>query len=213
MMGEELQMSIQQPSNSDPVMEPLSADPVPKRSKKGIWIMAGIYLVCVCICSVLCLILVSTGVGSVMKEKAPIEKVLDTFMKDMEGKDVVSAYALLSPRSRSKTPRSDLEKMLVGRNFILFDEYESITVENINISSNISSIPNSLQGTFAKISATVVYTDGFSGQMEAVMEKVDGSWKIYGFDIHLPPEKINPNGNNTNLFILTWKRSPLLQTH
>src|SRR5689334_21696966 len=71
--------------------------PAPTKSREYLWIILGTAAL-ICICSVICLALFGTGVGKIMVERAPIETVLDTFMKDMKAKDIESAYALFSPR-------------------------------------------------------------------------------------------------------------------
>src|SRR5690242_14482382 len=102
-MVNELQELPPQPPAEPPVVEPTVIPPAPKRSNKKIWILLGGLIAMLGVCSVCCLALVAVGVGKIMVERAPVESVLDAFMKTMEAKDVESAYALFSPRSQHQT--------------------------------------------------------------------------------------------------------------
>lgn len=198
-MDDELQNNVKKTINANTLDEPIVASPGPKKSKRILWVVFGISFVFICLCSISCLILIISSVGKVMVEKAPIMAVLDSFMKDMVDKNVESAYELFSPRSKAKLSKSDLGKMLIGNNYVLFDGYERVTVENMNISANVSTNPNAPQGIVANITGTIFYTGEFTGQLQAVMEKVEGSWKIYGINIIVPPDKFSNGGNNSNI--------------
>ena len=117
------------------VDEPNAISPTSKRSNKNLWIIAGITIALICICSIICLALIGTGVGKVMVERAPVEAVLDSFMNYMEAKDVESAYALFSPRVQRQIPIDDVQEMIEGNNYVLFDGYQSLSVQNINLTA------------------------------------------------------------------------------
>ena len=108
-------IGIPREQGESPVPEFVSSPPPPPREnyyskplefkeKKNLWAIAGIVIAVICICSVICLALVGTGVGKIMVERAPIESILDTFMKDMVAKDIESAYALFSPPCSKANP-------------------------------------------------------------------------------------------------------------
>lgn len=180
-----------EPKAEKPVIEPNVVVPAANTSNKNIWITLGIIVALLCLCSVLCLALGATGVGKIMVEKAPIETVLSTFMEDMEAKDVESAYALFSPRSQRQTPISDLEKMLQGNNYFLFEGYQSLSIQNINLTATANMDPDLPQGMVATVDGIISYEDSFTGQFYAVLEKVNGIWKIYNININVPPDKFH----------------------
>jgi hypothetical protein len=189
-MNDELQQYTSEPEADNPaVIEPNVVPPTPKKSNRNLWILAGSVIVIVCLCSALCFALVGTGVGKVMVERGPVESTLDTLMKNMEEKDVESVYALFSPRVQRKMPITDIEELTQGNNYKVFEGYESLSVQNINLSAAAHTNPDMPQGTVANITAVVSYSDGFTGNLTAVLEKVDGKWKIYNFHVNVPPDK------------------------
>jgi len=76
----------------------------PRNLKKTVWIIAGVIFVGICICLILCIAVLASGTGSVVKEQKPIMSVLDTFMREMEAKNGENAYSLFSPRAQKQTP-------------------------------------------------------------------------------------------------------------
>ena len=189
-MNDELQQYTSDPkADNQMVIEPNVVPPTPKKSNRNLWILAGAVIVLVCLCSALCVALVGTGVGKVMVERAPAEATLDMLMKNMEAKDVESAYAMFSPRVQRKMPITDIEKLTQGNNYKVFEGYESLSVQNINLSAAANTNPDMPQGTVANITAVVSYSDGFMGNLTAVLEKVDGEWRIYNFHVNVPPDK------------------------
>jgi hypothetical protein len=143
-------------------------------------------------CSFLCIALIATGVGKILVEQAPVELILDTFMKDMEAKDVESAYTLFSPRSQRQTPITEVEKLIEGNNYAIFEGYQSLTVQNLNLTAAANTNPDMPQGTVANVTGTVSYEGGFTGTFNAVLEKVDGEWKLFNINITVPPDKFAP---------------------
>jgi hypothetical protein len=197
-MTDELHEPVQEPiAESEPItenpaFEPSIISPTPKKSNKNLWIILGIVIAAICICSILCVALIATGAGKIMVEKAPVEAVLDSFMKDMEAKDVKSAYTLFSPRSKQQTPITEFEKMIQGNNYVIFEGYESLTVQNLNMGTAANTNPNMPQGTFANVTGAVSYKGGFTGKLTAVLEKVDGEWKLFNIYVTVPPDKFQP---------------------
>lgn len=162
-----------------------------RKSNKMPWIIAGIIGVFICLCCAACLALTVSGVGRILLEKAPVEAVLKSFMEDMQAKDVEAAYGLFSPRSKQTTPLTDLKNMLEGNNYILFDGYENLTVQNLNFSAAINTNPEMPRGTVANVTGMISYEDGYTGRFTAVLEKVDGQWKLFNINITVPPDKFN----------------------
>ncbi|HNE06467.1 MAG TPA: hypothetical protein PLT08_18205, partial [Anaerolineales bacterium] len=174
-------IGIPREQGESPVPEFVSSPPPPPREnyyskplefkeKKNLWAIAGIVIAVICIC----LALVGTGVGKIMVERAPIESILDTFMKDMVAKDIESAYALFSPRVQRQIPIDDIQKMIDGNNYILFDGYKNLSVQNLNLTATANTNPDLPQGTVANVNGFIEYSDGFTGNFTAILEKVDG---------------------------------------
>jgi hypothetical protein len=127
-----------------------------------------------------------------MVERAPVEAVLDSFMKYMEANDVESAYALFSPRVQRQIPIDDVQEMIKGNNYVLFEGYQSISVQNIKLTAAVNTNPDLPQGTVANVKGFIEYSDGFTGNFTATLEKVDGLWMIHRIDINVPPNKFQP---------------------
>ena len=191
-MNEEIQQPVSEPTVENPVIEPNVVPPPPKKSNKNLWIVAGIIIAVLCLCSILCVALVGTGVGKVMVERAPVEATLDNLMKNMEAKDVESAFALFSPRAQRQMSITDLEELTEGNNYKVFEGYESISIQNLNLTAAANTNPDLPQGTVANVTAIVSYAEGFTGDLTAVLEKVDGEWKLFNFHVNVPPDKFQP---------------------
>jgi hypothetical protein len=125
-----------------------------------------------------------------MVEKAPVESVLDLYMKAMDAKDAKGAYALLSPRAQRQIPLSKVEDLLKGNNYVIFEGYQSLLVGNFNVSAVANTNPNVPQGTVANVTGTIKFEGGFQGTFTGVLEKVDGKWQIDSMYVVVPPSKV-----------------------
>jgi hypothetical protein len=81
---------------------------------------------------------------------------------------------------------------LEGNNYVLFDGYRSVTVENINISAAFNTNPDLPQGTVAKVNGTIAYKGGFTGRFEAVLEQEGNKWRLFNINVTVPPDKLSP---------------------
>ncbi len=177
------------PSEQNSVPEPGPGAAISRRSHRKLWIVGGITAAVVGLCSIACLALVVAGVGQALMERPPIEKILDSFMREMEAKDVETAYGLFSPRAQRQMPLTVLQKMLQGNNYALLEGYQTLVVENLNLKAAVNTNPDLPQGTVAEVNGTVSYEGGYKGKFTAVLEKVDGAWKLYNINITVPPDK------------------------
>jgi hypothetical protein len=112
-------------------------------------------------------------------------------MGAMLDKDSTSAYALFSTRSKRNIPLTEIQKMLQGNNYILFEGYQKATVTFVNITYAANTNPRRPQGTVANIKGTIQYTGGFTGRFEAVLEQENKEWKIFYIDVTVPPDKLS----------------------
>jgi hypothetical protein len=171
---------------------PLALIVQPKKSKKNFWIIVIVIILMFCFCSTPCI------VGGIFlgynnsKETGPIEGVLDSYMKDLAAKDVNSAYALFSPRFQRQQPESKLQEMIEGNNYILFEGYQNLSVQNINWSMGTDFDQNIPQGFLAKVSGIINYEGGVQGSFNGVLEKDDNMWKLDGIWVSVPPSKLKP---------------------
>lgn len=125
-------------------------------------------------------------------ERGPIEKVVGNFMNAMEDRDTENAYLLYSPRAQRQVPIEDLQELLEGNNYFLFKDYESVSIANININLVANANPDLPQGTIAIVNGKVTYENGSTGQFEAILEEVEGEWKLDAIKITIPPNKVQP---------------------
>jgi len=175
-----------------PPAVPESITPPPKKSHKKVWIIVGVVLGLLGVCAIiifLCIAVIGIGAGKVLTEKAPVESVLDAYMKFMAAKDIENAYALFSPRARRQIPISQLQDMIEGNNYYVFEGYQSLSVVNIKLSTMVNADPDVPQGTVANVSGTITYAGSFNGTFTGTLEKVDGAWQIDGIYVAVPPNK------------------------
>ncbi len=189
-MADELQQtsSQQEIPPAPQVSAPLPVQP--QKSNKNIWIIVGIALVVLCLCSIACVAIFGTSMYKVYTEKAPVESVLDNYMRYMANKDAENAYALFSPRAQGQIPISKIQEMLEGNNYLLFEGYQSLSVSNLNISAAVNTNPDLPQGTVAKVTGVINFEGDIQGSFNGTLEKVDGKWMIDGIYVTVPPDKI-----------------------
>jgi hypothetical protein len=162
----------------------------PEKPKRNLKLIFGIIAVVLCSCLTIGGVTIATGLNRVSSEKAPIEAVLDDFMQEMLAEDVDAAYALYSPRAQRQFPKTNLENLLEGNNYVLIEGYQSLTIGNLNIKAVVNTDPDVPQGTVAEVTGVISYENNFSGRFEAILEKVDGDWFLDGINITVPPDKL-----------------------
>ena len=161
----------------------------PKKSNKKLWLVAALAIGALCLASIVCVAVAALGVGKVALEKAPVQSVLDSYMQFMVEKDFESAYTLFSSRAQRQVPISKLQEMTEGNNYILFEGYESLSVQNLNISAAANTNQDAPQGTVAKVTGIISYEGGIQGGFNGTLEKEDGQWRIDGIFVTVPPNK------------------------
>ena len=192
-MTDELQQPAFETQPENPPGMPNIIPPPPKKSNKNLWIIICAAVGIFGLCSILCIAAIAVvfiEANKIASAKAPIEAVLDSYMKSMAAKDAESAYSLFSPRAQQQTPISNVQGLLVGNFYFLFEGYQSLSVQNLNLGSYLNANPNSPQGTVANVSGTIQYEGGFQGSFNGTLEQVDGKWKIFGIEVTVPPNKI-----------------------
>lgn len=166
-----------------------SIPPQPQRSKRNIWIISGAVVGVLCLCSIVCIAVFGASMYKVYTERAPIEAVLDAYMGHMANQDADHAYALFSPRAQRQIPLAEVQAMLEGNNYFLFEGYRSLSVTNINISAAVNTNPDLPQGTVAEVTGVITYEGDIQGSFNGVLEKVGGQWMIDGIYVTVPPSK------------------------
>jgi hypothetical protein len=192
-MTDELQDHPQELKVENSAVEPNDAPPTPKKSNKNLWIIAGIVIALLCLCSILMVNNLFKGMAKISPAEPPaIETVLDTFMKTMELKDFDKAYALFSPHTQRRIPITSVEEMAQGKYYGLFEGYQSLVAQNVNLTAPLITNPFDPIDLVAKVTGTILYKDGITGKFTASLEKVNGEWRISDVNVSAPPEKFQP---------------------
>lgn len=113
----------------------------------------------------------------------------DAYMRAMANRDVPQAYALFSTRLQQVYSLSDVEGLLQGNNYGLFEGYESLEVGTVVVTLRFSTNP-AVPNTIAQVKGTINYQGGVQGTFEANMELEDGKWRLSKVWIVVPPEKL-----------------------
>jgi hypothetical protein len=167
---------------------PNDAYQTPKKSKKTLWIVLAAALLLACLCCVIVVgVLIATGIGQSYIERPGVTSTLTTFMKDMAARNVEGAFAVFSPRAQRQMAKEDLKAMVNGSKYALFEGFQSLTIEDLTISAVANANPDVAQGTVAEVTGKVTYSDGYTGEYTATLEKVDGTWKLHIFDVTVSP--------------------------
>jgi hypothetical protein len=173
-------------------MQPSIDDAPPKQTRRTLFIVLGGIAATVCLCVAIAALLIGQGVLRVTQEQAAITPVLDRFMQAMTRRDVNSAYQLFSSRAQRQTSLADLGQLVEGPNYLIFDGYQSVALDNTNLTNSINTNPDVPQGTIATVTGRVMYEGDVTGSLRATLEKEDGEWRLFAFNITVPPSKTLP---------------------
>jgi hypothetical protein len=200
-MSDEMQQPLSAPQPGNPSITPGVIASQPKRSNNGLWVFISVAVGLICCCMFICMATIAVGVGYFAAEKAGVESVLDSFMKNMAARDAESAYALFSPRAQRQFSISKIQQELDDNNFVLFDGYQGLFVLTININPAANSDPDKPQGIVADVTGIITYKSGVQGDFNATLEKVNNKWKIYGMNVILKPNNCQPQANGPKLLV------------
>jgi len=168
-------------------LEAIEQESKPGNWKRVVLIVVGILILMSC-----CTAAVFFGAKmftGVVQEGTAVGEVLQDFMVYMERKDTTQAEKLFSSRALRQMGENDLDEMLEGFNYALFDGFLNLEISQLNIKKAVNSNPNLPQGTIAEITGVVNYEKGYKGKIEAVLEKENGIWKIHMINVTVSPEK------------------------
>jgi hypothetical protein len=102
----------------------------------------------------------------------------------MAAKDAEAAYALFAPRAQQEVPISLLQNQTDDKNYGFYEGYQSLSVQDLKVSLNLP------YGTTAEVNATTTYANNIRGTLKATLQKVGGTWRILGFKVTVPPDKL-----------------------
>jgi hypothetical protein len=133
--------------------------------------------------------LAAQGILTVSREQAAITPVIQQFMAAMEQRDTDAAYALFSSRAQRQTSLAEVEQLVEGENYVLFEGYEDAKVEATNLTRSINTNQDVPQGQVATVSGTITYADTVQGTFRAVLEREGEAWKLFSINVTVPPSK------------------------
>ena len=165
--------------------EPPEADRAANKPHSRLALFLIIGLAAVCLGGLAATVLVIRQLYQNPAETQGFEQAIDEFMAAASRRDVPSAFAFLSRDGQKQTPRSTLEKMLRGRDFALFAGYQSVHIT----ASHSASVTENGAGQAVEVSGEIAYSSNYVGQIKAVLQKQDGDWRIFTFEIKVPPGK------------------------
>jgi hypothetical protein len=155
-----------------------------KKTNRRKWLLSLAILV-LCCCPGLC----ANLYAKIETERPLVENAIDQFMQARAEEDGTKAYRLLSTRSKRTTALADIEELLQGNNYVLFEGYRSTSITDISLNLNTNTDPNEPQGTVAEVAGTIAYEGGFTGSFNAVLEKEGEVWRLFTIYITVPPDK------------------------
>lgn len=117
---------------------------------------------------------------------------VEEFIQSMSDKDVDHAYGMLSTSGQATYSRADMNAMVDGIDFVLFEGFQDITITNFKSYSGTN-------GTYQQVQGMVNYQNQWQGEFYFILDKEDGEWKVSSFEITVPPGKVEAylesNGN------------------
>ncbi|MBI9044796.1 MAG: hypothetical protein JEZ06_09940 [Anaerolineaceae bacterium] len=161
-----------------------------KKSKKKLWLILGIVGAVLCLCVLIVGAVLVFGVGTFGNEQSQAKDVIHGYMQDMANQEVKSAYDRFSPRAQRQFKPSDLGGLVKGKNHLMFAGYEDLSINEFAVSQESSEDKDLAQGTVAEAIGELTFSDGYTGEFEAILEKVEDDWMLHYININVPPEKI-----------------------
>jgi hypothetical protein len=171
-----------------PGSSPATPAGTPRRRRLSLGLVA--IAIGVCLVGVLCGVLFGSALIKSVTERPRVERLLDEFMSAMVRGDASAAYSLFSARARRQVPLLEIERMLEGNNYVLFEGYERLTVANMQVEVAVNTDPNVPQGTVANVEAVIEYEGGFTGSMQALLEQEQSEWRLDRVNVTVPPDKL-----------------------
>jgi len=184
--------------NTDPVSDvvaPVPSAPGQPRTSRAVPILLGTAALAGCFllaALIACVVIGAAATSSLETQQKEIEPVIDEFMTAMAARDTDRAYALFSARGQQQVSAADVSRLAQGNNYMLFDGYQSVELLDATVGVNSDSDVTAPQGLVAQVSGSIHYAAGFTGSFEAILEHEGESWRLYGIDVSVPPEKFGP---------------------
>jgi hypothetical protein len=158
---------------------------------RGLIVLAAVIVGAMLLCGGLAVWGVGSSLFLSVTEKDDVRVVLERFMRRMADKDPASAYALFSSRAKRTIVAAELERLDRDANYVLFDGFRALEITGMTVRKAVNTNRNVPQGTVAEVRATVSYAGGFSGGLQAVLEKDHGNWMLDVFNVTVPPDKVS----------------------
>jgi hypothetical protein len=122
-------------------------------------------------------------------ERAAITSLIDRFLRAMTQRDITTAYDLFSSRVRQQMPMTTLTELRKAQPY-LYDGYQTVTLDMLDIITTAETNPVGPQGTVASVLATITYADGSSGSLRATLEQEHEAWQMFSFTVMVSSEKM-----------------------
>ncbi len=151
-----------------------------------ILIILAAVLAGICLLSALCASPFVITAIRLAKERAPAAAVLTEYMQDMKTKDVDAAYDLITPHMQEQGQYEYMRALMEVGNYHLFSDFQRLTVDSLILSNETSTDPSHPQGTAAHVKGQIYYSGGYTGTYVSILEKVDGTWRVYSMGIDAP---------------------------
>lgn len=172
---------------------PPASDSSQQKMERRVWIIAGcVGVVLIFMCAIAGLALVLGLQASNIPEQAPINSVLDEFMKDMVAEDIMSAFELFSPNGQRGIYPNDLTDMIEVGDKVLFVGYDRISADKITLDKALNNTSEQADGLVARVTGKVYYQDGKVASFTASLETVEGEWRLYSITLNEPMNNNQP---------------------
>ncbi len=177
-------------------MNNLSSDSTPIEPRahtshgKRPWVIGAVVLLLAC-CVGFGLLFGILG-SEVNAEQPKVQAVLQALMTAMANKDTQTAASLFVAGPGAGVPVAELDRLLEGSNYVLFDGYRELTVTGLVMNATFNNNPDEPQGVTARVQATISYDGGYTGTIHAVLRQQGGEWRLMSFQVVVPPSKLKP---------------------
>lgn len=172
-----------------------AAPPAPKPKRRWwLWAVIGAWLLGMLACG-LC-VMASLPAMQAGMESDEMVTTLNAFFEALDQQDLAEAASLVSTRGAKFITEEALSEMIEGANYSIFEDFESVTINNMMVRTGVNTNPNMPNGVYSQISGSVDYTGGYTGSFSAVLERENDEWRVFSFNMTAPPEKIQNSGDN-----------------
>lgn len=139
-------------------------------------------------------LVVSAGVVSATA-KDDVRAVLTEYVRRLEAGDAEGAHALFSTFAQRTVALASVEALTVGNSRALVSGFSSLDIDAMSVVFSVSLNRARPAGLLGRVQGRTHYHGGFTGTLNAVVQREEGAWRLVSVFVTVSPDKIAASGS------------------